>query len=108
MTTSVARAASSGRSMAWMTCVPDFTEHAVTDDAFAVGRTLGEGLYEALCGRVIAPASMLSAPVSRCSICARALYARNTLGTAEERLDGGTSHRKAGRLGRAVRRWFRS
>lgn len=108
MTTSAAKEADFNRGVAltWVICAPEFAEHAVTDDAFALGRTVGRGLYEALCGRLVAPASMLSEPLSRCPVCTRVLFARTTLGTVEERLNGRAGCRRVGPLGRAVRRWF--
>jgi hypothetical protein len=97
-----------GVALTWMTCAIDRTEHAITDEAFAAGRDVGGGRYLALCGRHVVSASMLSAPLSRCSACVRVVHLRNSLGTVEHRFNARVRHRKPSRLGCTVRRWFRT
>jgi hypothetical protein len=60
----------------WVTCLTDGADHAVTDEDMAAGIISAAGLYPTICGTVIAPASMLSAPHPACSRCAAVLRRR--------------------------------
>lgn len=84
----------------WVGCVLDGADHAVTQLELAAGVHRGDGRYEAVCGHVVTPVSMLQPPGAPCHRCRVVLCARATLPTVPDR-HGLHRHRQRGR----VRRW---
>jgi hypothetical protein len=73
--------------VAWVLCVADHRDHAVTDEEFATGVRRQRGRFEAVCGHTVTPGSMLMPPGSPCRRCAAYLRALATLRDAEQRMN---------------------
>jgi len=86
----------------WITAQVDTTEHAVTDQAHAIGMDAGKGIYEALCGTSFRSACMDIGPLRQCPSCLRVVRARASLRNFEERI---TEHRRPGWLSRLLCRY---
>jgi hypothetical protein len=91
-----------GLYVCWHRSEVDDRDHAVTDEEFAHGRRDAQGRYEALCGHVVLPCSMLVPPGRPCGRCRAYLVARSTLPTVEQRVLP-PRHRKPSRWRRLVR-----
>lgn len=86
----------------WMTAQADGVEHAVTDDAQAVGIETGQGWFEPLCGPRFLVACMDVGPLDRCSRCELVIRARVELRDFDERI---TAYRRPGWLARLLCRY---
>lgn len=53
----------------WMTCSVDGRDHAVTGSHADTASERERGIYAAVCGRLVAPKSMVSPPGPRCQAC---------------------------------------
>jgi hypothetical protein len=71
--------------VAWVLCVADHRDHAVTDEEFASGVRRQRGRFEAVCGHHVTPGSMLMPPGSPCCRCNAYLRAR-ALRDAEQQI----------------------
>jgi hypothetical protein len=85
-----------------MTTQADRIEHAVTDDAQAIGVEAGNGWFEPLCGRRFLVACMDAAPLRKCTKCEQFVRIRACLRDFELRL---TEYRRPGWLGRLLCRY---
>jgi hypothetical protein len=85
-----------GLYVCWHRSGLDDRDHAVTDEEFIRGRRDSQGRYEALCGHVVLPTSMLVPPGRPCPRCYAFLVARSTLPSVERRIRP-TRHRKPSR-----------
>ena len=53
----------------WITSSTDHREHAIADEALAVGVAQGCGIYQAMCGAAVTPAALTTPPGRRCQPC---------------------------------------
>lgn len=87
--------------VAWIGCVLDGCDHAVTQHEQATGIRRADGRYQAVCGHVVIAAPMLQPPGAPCRACHAALRPRSILPNPDDR-PRPRGHRRAGWL----RRWL--
>jgi hypothetical protein len=85
---------------AWVTCVVDGLDHAVTDEDMCAGMTEGLGRYAALCDDEVTPAALTAPPGRACPRCAQVLHVRS--GRAD--LDRSGARRRPGLFARMLGR----
>jgi hypothetical protein len=87
---------------AWVTCVVDGLDHAVTDEDMCAGMTEGLGRYAALCDDEVTPAALTAPPGRTCPRCATVLHLRT--GRAPSDRSATRTLRRPGLLARMVGR----
>lgn len=90
--------------VAWHPCMVDGREHAITDEEFARAFHARTGTFEAVCGHVVSPGSMLLAPGRDCPCCLTFLRIRSTMRSFEERVSHPFHRTRRGWLRRFVSR----
>lgn len=88
---------------AWVTCVVDGMDHAVTDEDMCVGMSEGLGRYAALCEDDVTPAALTAPPGRTCPRCADVLQ-RRTGRAPVDRSRAGSARRRPGLFARMIGR----
>ena len=70
----------------WHLCIVDGQDHAVTDEEFTRAYRAHAGTFEAVCGHVVSPGSMLLDIGRACHKCNTYLRARASMRSLDERL----------------------